>query len=240
MAAEQAFRQTLLAHRQGRDIQPFQLLPQIPQLFVVYPLVHIAEHHVGFGGAPDLQVFHSQLRIPDATPDQSGVENQRFDKAVVRAAQDFVVLRFLHASGRIGPRVDHHRLIIPLNEKRQGARKHTGDDGRDILRQRHFHIGDKVTGEILGAAPRLHILGFQGHEVFEDLLHHLVFGKSVHKIQGGSFPADKNLASYQIKARPQAQLLFQSRCIGFIASGQRSYVFSHDGPAFLRFCCNQI
>ena len=158
----------------------------------------------------------------------------------MRAAQDLVVLRFLHTSGRIGPRVDHHRLIIPLNEKRQGTGEHTSNDGRNIRRQRHFHIGDKVTGEILGAAPRLHIPGFQGHEVFEDLLHHLVFSKSVHKIQGGFFPADQDFASYQVKARSQAQLFFQSRRIGFIAPGERSYVFSHDGPAFLRFCCNRI
>ncbi len=62
---------------------PFQLVAQIPQLLVVDPFVHIAEDEIGFGGAADLEVFHRQLRIPDTPPDQGGVEDQGFHKAVV-------------------------------------------------------------------------------------------------------------------------------------------------------------
>mgnify|MGYP002551529104 CR=1 FL=1 len=182
----------------------------------------------------DLEVFHPQLRIPDTPPDQGGVEDQGFHKAVVGPPQHFVVLRFLHAPGRIGPRVDHHRLIVALDQERERPRQNRRDHRRDIRGQGYFYITHEMPGKVLRAPPVPHLLRRQLHQIFQDFFHHLVLGETVHKVQRRLLAADQEFPSQKVEAGPKAYLFFEHGRIGFIPARQRPKFVAHRCPPFLR------
>ncbi len=92
-------------------------LPELGQESVIYPVIHVAEHDIRLGAVPGMVHFHAELIASDPSSDQRGVKDNGFHKSILGAPQHLILLRLLHASGRIAPGVDQKTFIIALDKK---------------------------------------------------------------------------------------------------------------------------
>ena len=102
------------------------------------------------GFAAGLHYFYGHLRIPDAAAYQGGIKYQSFHKAVSGTAQNLILVRLSHASGRIGAAVDGKAFAVSVHKKAGNAGQDLDRDFGVVSQKIHLSIGNKQLGKLMG------------------------------------------------------------------------------------------
>ena len=89
---------------------------------MVYPVIHIAEHNIRPRTLSGVHHLHAQFCASDTPPDESRIKYHGLHKSVLGAPQCLILIRFLHASGRIGSGINQYAPVITIDKERKHPR----------------------------------------------------------------------------------------------------------------------
>ena len=196
-------------------------------MLFVHAVLKIADRNVCFGLASDLERLDGKTRVADFSPDERGVEDYRFNKAFVRAAQNLVGLGLLNASRRIGSSIDYDGLGVAFNDHSDCAGKNKGRKGFKALFNARFNIGYVTVKERLRVRAFLHVLFGQLAEIFEHFFKHLVFNKAVNAIERYALSPGRDTLDKNVKAFADSQLSVYCGLIFFIAFFKITHIITN-------------
>ena len=103
--------QALLVHSQGFHRRVLDFFQEPIQQGMVYVVIHVAQHYVGFGKTSHGKNFHGQTGIPNPPANQSCVRYQGFHKPIPGADDHLVPVGLAAVALRISPYVDGNCLV---------------------------------------------------------------------------------------------------------------------------------
>ncbi len=121
------------------------------------------------------------MRITDPPPHKRRVKHNRLHKPIPGAPEGFVLVRFIHAPGRISAAVNGDACLIPLHKQAGYPGQHIFQHLVKIRYDINLHIGNHGPGKLCGILR--HVLLRYLHEGIHDLQHRLIFHEPVYKVE---------------------------------------------------------
>ena len=149
------------------------------------------------------------MRVADAAAQQGGVDDQRFDKHVVRAAQRLAGGRLLYAAHRVTLGVDQRAGVEALGQQQRFAEENAGN------RRFYAALGVDLSKGDIPVDERLHgcrlACGGLRKQKADHALDHGVVSVTVYGVDAAAPLSGVQVARDDVKAAPHAQKRIQPR-----------------------------
>ena len=108
-----------------------------------------------------LEHLGAKSRIPDAAADQCGIRNDVLTESVACSAQNFVLLRLLHAAPRIITDIKNKSTVITVHNEYTQPGENCRNQRGNVLFQNNVPVGSITFGESFGFLRHLASLDAQ-------------------------------------------------------------------------------